>query len=256
LSGDLAAAVELEEGSGTESIFKVQPGVHWENEIIEFPGVLIDANTMQHIAEFRSLVRPVENPALPAFTTKLTSLTQADVDAGETLDAVLQRLGAWLRDQGVEDALPVTCGDWDLGTMLSKECKRKGFDHLIPPALRRWCNVKRTYEQTCGGRAPGMDGMLRALNLPLDGHHHLGIDDSRNIAKIVRELVKRGGCVETTTHAKAPKSSAKEKPSEEDVARTRAMKEARTLASDMFSSDSGGRALAYLTKFGWRGNEY
>lgn len=253
LSGDAAAALELEEGSGTGSAFKVRPGLHWENEIIEFPGVLLNVATMQPVAEFRCLVRPVENPELPAFTTRLTSLTQADVEAGETLDEVLRRLGAWLRDQGAEDALPVTCGDWDLGTMLSKECKRKGFDDFVPPALKRWCNVKRTYEQTLGGRAPGMDGMLQSLQLPLDGHHHLGIDDSRNIAKIVVELVRRGGRIEATTHAKAPKSSGKEKPSEEDTAKKQA---AKKQAADVFSCDSGGRAVAYLTKFGWRGAWY
>ncbi len=36
----------------------------------------------------------------------------------------------------------------------------------------------------------GMDQMLDELGLELVGHHHSGIDDSRNIAKICHELMK------------------------------------------------------------------
>ena len=36
-----------------------------------------------------------------------------------------------------------------------------------------------------------METMLRDLNLSLDGRHHSGNDDSKNIAKIVRELARR-----------------------------------------------------------------
>jgi len=35
--------------------------------------------------------------------------------------------------------------------------------------------------------------MLEALNCPLEGRHHSGLDDCRNIATIVVELVRRYG---------------------------------------------------------------
>ena len=75
--------------------------------------------------------------------------------------------------------------------MLPVECRRKGL--AVPAALRSWCNVKRPFAaQTGQAKSPGMAGMLTALGLPLVGHHHLGIDDSRNIAAIVCELRRRG----------------------------------------------------------------
>lgn len=43
-----------------------------------------------------------------------------------------------------------------------------------------------------GKQAPGMDGMLRTLGMPLVGHHYLGIDDNRNISQILRALMRRG----------------------------------------------------------------
>lgn len=200
--GEKVQALQFDEGSGAASVLQVQPGEKWTNEIIEFPGVLLDAVSMGPVAEFRAFVKPTENPTIPLFTTTLTSITQADVDSGETLDVVLRRLDDWLREHGAAHALPVTCGDWDLGTMLPQECKRKGLDDLVPSALRRWCNVKRAYQSTMGVKGyPGMAKMLRALNIPLVGHHHLGIDDARNIAKIAQELVRRGGRIEATAPA-------------------------------------------------------
>mmetsp|Transcript_43232 Transcript_43232/g.117012 ORF Transcript_43232/g.117012 Transcript_43232/m.117012 type:complete len:153 (-) Transcript_43232:480-938(-) len=49
----------------------------------------------------------------------------------------------------------------------------------------------------------GMDGMLSELRIELVGHHHLGIDDSRNIAKIALALAARGGVesIAATSHA-------------------------------------------------------
>lgn len=38
-----------------------------------------------------------------------------------------------------------------------------------------------------------MVGMLEGLNLKLDGTHHSGIDDSKNIAKIAHSLVNDCG---------------------------------------------------------------
>lgn len=37
-----------------------------------------------------------------------------------------------------------------------------------------------------------MTAMLEALKLPLEGKHHSGIDDARNIAKIVLTLQGKG----------------------------------------------------------------
>ena len=179
---------------------------NWVHEIIEFPAVLVDAATLAKVDEFRALVRPTERPTLTRFCTELTSITQADVDGADALPEVLGRFEAWCATHGLRDApaaaLPVTCGDWDLEKMLPVECRRKGL--AVPAVLRSWCNVKRPFAaQTGQTKAPGMAGMLTALGLPLVGHHHLGIDDSRNIAAIVCELRRRGAAVVATAGPRA-----------------------------------------------------
>ena len=75
----------------------------------------------------------------------------------------------------------------------------------VSPTARHWVNVKKTYAQSVPSRAArrakpsGMTGMLRGLGLPLEGRHHSGIDDCRNIASIVRVLAQRGVTIECTS---------------------------------------------------------
>ena len=186
----------------------------WPNEIIEFPAVLLDAVTLATVDEFRALVRPTERPRLTAFCTELTSITQADVDAAEPLAPTLKKFKRWLGGHGLLDAprtaLTVTCGDWDLGHLMPSECGRKGLDGMVPAVLRRWCNVKLPFaEATASRKSPGMGEMLKALHLPLVGHHHLGIDDSRNIAQIAASLARDRGIAITETGGNKLKSEGK-----------------------------------------------
>ncbi|EOD26859.1 hypothetical protein EMIHUDRAFT_430115 [Emiliania huxleyi CCMP1516] len=169
------------------------------SEIIEFPCVLVDAHTLATLGEFRSLVKPVGRP-VGAFCTELTSITQEMVEGAPTLPAVLKQFSAWLPSvlgtDDVSSVLPVTCGEPDLSAMLPRECARKRLQ--VPPVLKRYCNVKKPFTAHTGAKAGGMDKMLRQLQLPLVGRHHLGIDDARNIAAIVVRLRQLGAKIDAT----------------------------------------------------------
>ena len=56
-------------------------------------------------------------------------------------------------------------------------------------------------------QASDMTSMLRGLGLMLEGRHHSGIDDCRNIANVVRALVLRGAVIECTTGGGAAASA-------------------------------------------------
>jgi len=87
--------------------------------------------------------------------------------------------------------LVVTCGDWDLKTMLPAQMKLSGM--TATPVVERWCNIKicfkKLYQQET---MRDMIDMLEFLKIPLDGKHHSGIDDCRNIAKIVVRMLQDG----------------------------------------------------------------
>ena len=91
----------------------------------------------------------------------------------------------------------VTCGDWDLKTMLPGQCKYLEVD--VPQYFRKWMNVKTAFSNITGLKAIGKVPMLQQLGLTLEGRHHSGIDDSKNIAKILKELVKRSPNLQPTT---------------------------------------------------------
>lgn len=164
-------------------------------EIIEFPVVPIDVKNLKVMEDkiFHTYVKPTVVPKLTEFCTKLTGITQAQVDQGITLGDTLVKLHQWLKDNGFnyQNSTFVTCGKWDLNTCLRNEAAYKGIQ--TPDYLRKFINIKDAWmSHFCEPKAPGMPGMLDSLKLALDGKHHSGIDDSKNIAKIAIELLKRG----------------------------------------------------------------
>jgi len=158
-------------------------------EIIEFPTVLLDAETMEVVDEFESFVKPVKHPMLTDFCRELTGIEQVDVDGADPFPVVFQRHQEWLRSHDGE-ALFVTCGDWDLKSMLPRQCRVCKLS--LPHEYLEWVNIKNVFGAYRKRRAPGMVKMLKSLGLKLEGRHHRGIDDCRNIARIAQELVKRG----------------------------------------------------------------
>mmetsp|Transcript_22853 Transcript_22853/g.73856 ORF Transcript_22853/g.73856 Transcript_22853/m.73856 type:complete len:108 (-) Transcript_22853:306-629(-) len=88
-----------------------------------------------------------------------------------------------LSELGWSSCAFVTCGHWDLQTMVVEQCAVSG--QHVPERFRQWVNIKE-------------------LSLSLEGHHHSGLDDSRNIARILAALLRRGA----TLDASAVSSSA------------------------------------------------
>lgn len=185
-------------------------------EVIEFPMVLIDARTATPVAEFQRYVRPVKNPVLSRFCTELTGITQDMVSRCDPFPVVYCEALQFLAEAGLGDAPPmrsycvVTCGDWDLKTMLPAQMRVSG-QQGTPLSFQRWCNLKKRMSQLgfgngsgCGGGAApplgpsGMPDMLQMLGLPLQGRQHSGIDDCRNLAAALCTLLRRGLVIDVT----------------------------------------------------------
>ena len=169
-------------------------------EIIEFPVLKVNALTMETEAIFHTYVQPSEHPTLTPFCTKLTGITQEMVDGKPSLQEVLSMFDQWMTKENLKDNPSicfVTCGDWDLKTMLPGQC-----EHLkvtVPPYFKRWVNIKKAFTTITKSKAKSMVHMLEMLGLALDGRHHSGIDDSKNIAKILKELAKINPDIQPTT---------------------------------------------------------
>nr|XP_027225747.1 ERI1 exoribonuclease 3-like [Penaeus vannamei] len=84
----------------------------------------------------------------------------------------------------------ITCGDWDLKTMLPSQCKIENIQ--VPHYCDMWHNIKKSYSLKTGVYVKGMMPMLTGLKLQHIGTHHRGLDDCKNIANILRALADRG----------------------------------------------------------------
>lgn len=171
-------------------------------EIIEFPSVLLDLERGVVCDEFTSFVRPVHNPQLSDFCRELTGIQQGEVDAAKPFPEVLAKHTTWLEKHGLNEsnALFVTCGDWDLKQMWPIQLAAAKIDpQTLPRIYGQWQNIKVLYCQVFDQpRVGSMVKMLRGLQMELQGRHHRGIDDCRNIARIYQALIDKGGKVEVT----------------------------------------------------------
>jgi inhibitor of KinA sporulation pathway (predicted exonuclease) len=70
-------------------------------------------------------------------------------------------------------------------TMLKDQCSKFGVNY---PMSAHHINVKMLFSEV-HQLSRGIGQALRMLNMPLEGTHHRGVDDSRNIAKVLRTLI-------------------------------------------------------------------
>lgn len=175
-------------------------------EIIEMPSIILDLSSRQIIDTFHTYVKPEVHAQLFPFCTELTGITQVQVDAGIPLEKALLELDQFLVKHGLVDQdgkkksrwAFATCGDWDLRQCLKGEAVYKKID--VKPYMREWVNIKDffPFPSYFGAKKPGMATMLELLNMKLEGKHHSGIDDSKNLVRIVQALLRQGVQISTS----------------------------------------------------------
>ncbi|NXG56435.1 ERI2 exoribonuclease, partial [Hemiprocne comata] len=197
---------------------------------VEFPAVLLNTSTGEIEAEFHTYVQPHEHPILSEFCTKLTGITQNQVDEGIPLNICLSQFLKWIQkiqkekkvifssdtqSHSTSEAKPctfVTWTDWDLGVCLHYECKRKQLRK--PDILNSWIDLKATYRAFYNRKPKGLSGALQDLGIAFAGREHCGLDDSRNTACLAWRLIC-DGCV-----LKVTKSLDKAQPKSNFISRT------------------------------------
>lgn len=150
-----------------------------ENEIIEIGLAVLDTENGAITQNKGILIRPQRSKVSP-FCTELTTLTLEVLDEqGVTFEAAIDQL----RESYQPDLYTwASYGQYDLN-MLKKQCKSFGVPY---PMGEQHINVKTWFAELYGLQKPtGMNGALHLLNLPLEGTHHRGVDDAKNIAKIL-----------------------------------------------------------------------
>jgi inhibitor of KinA sporulation pathway (predicted exonuclease) len=155
-------------------------------EIIEIGAVWATAEG-KVLDEFQTFVRPLLRPHLTPFCRQLTSIQQSDVDAAEMFPSAAVALSQFAQRHQGRSATWGSWGQYD-AKQLARDCERHGITD--PLAAFQHINLKRQFAERKFTkirkfREVGMAKALQLVGLPLDGAHHRGIDDARNIVKLL-----------------------------------------------------------------------
>jgi len=165
----------------------------WENdgdhqkqhsEIIEIGICKLNTTTGKVTESEGLLVKPVKS-TISEFCTRLTSITPQMVEKdgillSEACDILQKRYNS-------KQFTWASYGAYDK-TMLKEQCQKADIPY---PMANHHINVKVLFAEIYDlQKGIGMAGALRMLKLPLIGTHHRGVDDAKNIAKILSNLLE------------------------------------------------------------------
>ncbi|XP_075635829.1 uncharacterized protein LOC142608012 isoform X3 [Castanea sativa] len=161
-------------------------------EIIEFPSVIVNSMTGQLEDCFQIYVRPTCNQLLSNFCKELTGIQQAQVDKGVLLSEALLLHDKWLEGKGIKHAnfAVVTWSNWDCQVMLESECRLKRIRK--PPYFNRWINLRVPFHEVFGAVKCNLKEAVQLAGLVWEGRAHCGLDDAKNTARLLANLMHRG----------------------------------------------------------------
>lgn len=150
-------------------------------EVIEIGAVAVDTQC-RPFDSFQAFVRPRRHPRLTAFCQELTTISQPDVDAAETLPEVMASFGAWIAGKGA-----TLWGSWGMfdRVLFDREFKQQGLVSPLPPVH---VNLRECFEATVSATASDFGAALDRVGLRFRGQQHRGIDDAENIARLLPSI--------------------------------------------------------------------
>ncbi|SEB99819.1 Inhibitor of the KinA pathway to sporulation, predicted exonuclease [Tenacibaculum sp. MAR_2009_124] len=149
------------------------------NEIIEI-GICVLNTESGEISKNKGILIKPERSEVSPFCTELTTITQELLDKEGV--SFLEACNQLRNEYNPKEYVWASYGYYDLN-MLKKQCKIRNVEY---PMSQEHINVKVLFSEVKGlSKKVGMNGALHILNFELEGTHHRGIDDARNIAKIL-----------------------------------------------------------------------
>lgn len=150
-------------------------------ETIEIGAVRIQNGVIAD--QFSSFIKPAMYTELSEFCKKLTTIRQADVDAARPFHEVFSSFLQWI---GQAPFVFCSWGRYDVG-QLQLDTQRLNIPW--PATLSNHLNIKHAFALWRQVPSCGMDRAMHLAGLTLEGTHHRGIDDARNIARITIQML-------------------------------------------------------------------
>ena len=167
-----------------------------EMEIIEIGAVLVSAYNQRPVSamadggptfgEFDIFVKPVRHPQLTDFCKSLTGITQEQVDHGVSFMKAIDALRTWVGrtvDRDLQRVLFCSWGFYDKN-QFALDCDY----HEVPYPFGVHLNLKQQLAHNLhleNTKGLGVSNALHRLSMKFEGSPHRGIDDARNIARLL-----------------------------------------------------------------------
>ncbi len=159
-----------------------KPRTEHISEIIEIGISPIDTKS-GNILETRDIIVKPEHSEISEFCTKLTTLTQEDVDSGISFKDACDIL---VNEYNSKKYAWGSYGHYDKN-QFEAQCKRENIDY---PFSKSYVNIKLLLSLRYSlKKYMDMKKALHFLDIPLIGTHHRANDDSRNIAHILSKIL-------------------------------------------------------------------
>jgi len=148
------------------------------SEIIQIGVAALDVNTLTVVQQSNFMVKSKYSKVSP-FCTRLTGLTQEDVDKGADFAEVIEALSS---DYEIKDRPWASYGDYDRN-QFHRNCHNHEIEY---PFGDRHINIKTLVAAAMKWPSEeAMDVALKFIGLPLMGRHHDALDDATNAASIL-----------------------------------------------------------------------
>ena len=178
-----------------------------QQEIIEFPWVVLDTKTLEIVESEQNYIIP-ENTPVTEFCTQLTGITLEKLQAeGVTFHQAVDRFAKFVDTKFIERGKTfciVAHGKWDLA-QLRYEAGRKGYELL--PWMHRFIDLREVYrfwgERDSRRRvgSTSLQSMCDALRIQLSGQLHSGIDDATTVANVLARFIREARMVSSLPSA-------------------------------------------------------
>ncbi len=162
----------------TTIILDLEMNITKEKEIIEIAAVKLNERN-EIISEFSSYVKPVWCEITKG-TTKITGITQNDVQKAEVLEEVLEKFLEWIG----EDYSQIYSWSMTDFEQLNEECKKKNIERdSLAVAFEKWADYQREFgDLICYDGQLSLKNAIAAIDYEFSGNQHSALDDARNTA--------------------------------------------------------------------------
>lgn len=162
-----------------------QPPPGQEAEIIEI-GVTVLDPASRELSDKRAIIVRPERSRVSAFCTRLTTLTQEQVDGGMSFAEACALLE---REYQTRERVWASWGDYDRQTF---EAQCHEFD--VPyPFGDHHVNAKWLFASARQEKRVSLAKAMERIGLTMEGTHHRGVDDAWNIARVLVHLLEAFG---------------------------------------------------------------